>query len=121
MVNKNLFICNFDQLMKKFLYNLACFCLTIIFVVVCYFVYYQHLDSVYNKVESTYAIYSWGDSQLKAGLDLQLISKLTNKKVHSAAGGGSGVYDSLVFIEHVPSDSRVILSISNFALMRNRD
>lgn len=107
--------------MKKFLYNLACFCLPIILVVVCYFVYYQHSNSLYNKVESTDAIYIWGDSQLKAGLDLQLISKLTNKKVYSAAGGGSGVYDFLVFIEHIPDDSRVILPISNFALMRKRD
>ena len=74
-----------------------------------------------NKIDKENSVFIWGDSQAKYGIDLKLFSSLLGKKVYSAAGGGAGVYDFLVFAETVPDSSSVILSISELALLREKD
>jgi hypothetical protein len=107
--------------MKKFLINLIVFLLSIFFVISGYALYYLHTFHSINKIPADNAIFIWGDSQANKGFDLDLIRKVTGKKVYSAARGGAGVYDFLVFTDAVPPNASVVLSISPLAQIRGRD
>ena len=101
--------------MKGFIKKTAWFVL-LLFVpmvaihVVCYF----QKERKYSKD----TIYVWGDSQIQQGLDLSLLSSGLSKQVLSAAQHGSGVYDFLVSIEHIPDGSTCIIEFPELAFFR---
>lgn len=107
--------------MKKLLINFSIFILSIALCLTGLAIYYAHLSGQINNQSSENNIFIWGDSQANKGFDLPLIESVTGKQVYSAARGGAGVYDFLVFVETVPEKSTVILSISQLAQIRGRD
>jgi hypothetical protein len=107
--------------MKKFLFNLIIFSISIIVVITSYCIYYLYTFHSINDLSADNAIFIWGDSQANKGFDIETIRKITGKQVYSAARGGAGVFDFLVFTEVVPSNSTVVLSISQLAQIRGKD
>lgn len=94
----------------------------VLFVTIGFLGLYYHIKiQKINIKKSDNAIFIWGDSQAKAGFNLEEISAITKKNVYSAAGGGTGAFDFLSFSEIVPENSFVIISISQLSLMRQRD
>jgi uncharacterized protein with PQ loop repeat len=85
-----------------------------------YVLVYVVLDRYYNPPlkASDNNIFIWGDSQMYQGLDLELMSQQTGKKIYSAAMHGAGVYDFLVFTERVPENAQIVLSISKLVQVR---
>lgn len=66
-------------------------------------------------------IYIWGDSQTFQGIDIDLLQKLTRRKILSSALHGSGVYDFLVFTEKVPDSCFCIVGYSQCCLLRKKE
>jgi hypothetical protein len=87
------------------------------------FIILPYYNDYYNSKEAENAIFIWGDSQTYRGINLEKLAALSGKEVYSAAEHGSGVYDFLIFVENVPTNSNVFLSISKTAQLRrkNRD
>jgi len=90
---------------------LSLFSLCLISTIVLHAINYQTNDN---------AIFLWGDSQIFHGVNLQKLRKSTGKKIYSAANGGAGVYDFLVFSEVVPNNSTVIIGVTKLVLIRKR-
>ncbi|NVO08504.1 MAG: hypothetical protein HXX16_00950 [Bacteroidales bacterium] len=107
--------------MKNFLLKLFLFISIVTISILTFYFYYEYRFREISYKESLNSIFIWGDSQAKAGFDLEKISKITGRNVYSAAKGGAGVYDFLVFTEIVPDNSVVVLSISQLAQLRGRD
>ena len=107
--------------MRRFVLKTSIFLASIFVIAVIYVIYYLTTFQSINNKSSEDAIFIWGDSQAEAGFDLVKIRQITNKKVYTAARGGAGAYDFLVFAEIVPRNSKVYLSISQLALIRGRD
>jgi hypothetical protein len=107
--------------MKKFLISLLVFSISILVFITSYFIYYLFVFHSINSIPADNAIFIWGDSQANKGFDLNIIRKITGKQVYTAARGGAGVYDFLVFTDAVPPNSTVVVSISQLAQIRGRD
>jgi len=101
--------------MKKFLLRFTFF---IFSTVISYVALYYSLTYFALRKELSNTIYIYGDSQTVQGVDLNLLSSLTNLKVYSSARHGSGIYDFLFFTEKVPENSKIILGISEHSQIR---
>lgn len=108
-------------MLKKFIIYCIYFFIPIVIFTATYFIIYNYYNKLLNKSEPGKSVYIWGDSQMKAGINLQLLSEIARKDVLSSADGGAGVYDFLVFAELVPDSSQIILSISDLAQLRSVD
>ena len=105
--------------MKKFIIKTL---LSITLFIFTLSIYYTTYDYYLNKKDySEKSIYIWGDSQVYQGLNLNIISTNTDLKTYSGAIHGAGVYDFLVFANKVPENSKIILSISKPAQIRDVD
>lgn len=103
--------------MKTFIINIIRF--TII-IITSFAVIYYTVNRIINEKSADNSIFIWGDSQAYQGLNLELMSELTGKKVYSAAKHGAGIYDFLVFTEKVPKESIVIVAISKPVQLRRK-
>ncbi|MEM6644282.1 MAG: hypothetical protein AAF616_14985 [Bacteroidota bacterium] len=86
-------------------------------VIVLVLPFYERLPEVHNGDD---AVFIWGDSQLYRGLNLSLMSELTNLDIQSAARHGAGTYDFLIFAQAVPASSTVVISVSKTAQLRRK-
>lgn len=114
-MHHHLFIFNFD--VKKFILNTALFIVLLSILVLAIHVFF---DSFYD-LKNEQAIYVWGDSQMYYGLDLENISNNTRREVYSFAQEGSGIYEFLNFVESVPRECTVLISISDPLVLRDRN
>ncbi len=102
-------------MMKLFLRKILNFSL---FSIISYSVFYFIIFQINTSTKSINSIYFFGDSQIVQGINLPLITKITNTNSYSAAVHGAGVYDFYTFIDQVPDSSKIVLSISKLALIR---
>jgi hypothetical protein len=79
------------------------------------------LDNYYNLKSSENSLFIWGDSQAYHGINLDVLSKASGKKVFTAARNGAGIYDFLVFSEKVPNNSNVIITLSKPVQIRRKE
>jgi len=104
--------------MKFFLKQILVF---IIFLIATLFLIYKVIDIKSSFVSSDNALFIYGDSQSLQGLDLKELNRETGFDIYSAARHGAGIYDFYVFIDKVPDNSRVLLSISKLSQVRPFD
>lgn len=103
--------------MKQFLIKTLFF---IFGLLILYLTYYITADFFINSKTSNNSLFIWGDSQAFQGIDLKILKHTTNKDVYTAARHGAGVYDFLVFVEKVPSNSDVLVAISKPVQLRSK-
>ncbi|MEY8847891.1 hypothetical protein AB9K26_03695 [Psychroserpens sp. XS_ASV72] len=105
--------------MKRFIRKIVLFPIGLLLA---YGILYVSYDSYLNHSFSNKdSIFIWGDSQAYQGVDLKALSQVTRKKVYSSAHHGAGVYDFLNFVDQVPEDSELIISISKLSQIRRKD
>lgn len=101
--------------MRSFIKKAIGFALLLVVpVVLIYVVCYFQKDKKYSNE----TVYVWGDSQMFQGLDVELLSVGLSKPVVSSSKHGSGIYDFLVSIEHVPEGSTCIVAFPECAFYR---
>jgi hypothetical protein len=87
-----------------------------------YGIIYVSYDSCLNhSFSNKEAIFIWGDSQAYQGIDLNKLSQVTGKMVYTSAHHGAGVYDFLHFVDQVPDNSELVISISKLSQVRRKD
>lgn len=92
------------------------------FSLLVYVLVYKALDFYFNSAFTEKAsVFVWGDSQVKYGVDIPLLSKKIDRNVYTSANNGNGVYDFLVFAGNVPDSSTVLISISKLAQVRRKE
>ncbi|WP_298346874.1 hypothetical protein [uncultured Algibacter sp.] len=101
--------------MKRFLKEIIFF--TII-LIVSYTIIYNLTSYFFCKTDTSNSIYLYGDSQMFQGIDLNYLKDRTQANIYSAARHGAGIYDFLFFTEKVPTNSKIILSISEHSQIR---
>lgn len=104
--------------MKLFLKR---FLLFIIFIITIHILIYKVIDKKSSFVNSDKALFIFGDSQILQGIDLKELSIQTGLDTYSAARQGAGIYDFYVFVDKVPNNSRILLSISKLSQVRPFD
>lgn len=107
--------------MLKFIKKSILFTIILLLIILSFLISYQIKNDKINGKTSSNSIFIWGDSQAKAGFDLELLKNKTMNNIYSASAGGAGAFDFLVFVENVPDNSIVIISISQLSLLRERD
>jgi len=88
------------------------------FIIITHTLIYLVLNHINKLHDNSNSIFVFGDSQMVQGLDLVELKKGTGLNVNSAAIHGAGIYDFFVFVNSVPNNSKVILSISKLAQIR---
>lgn len=104
--------------MKSFITRIFIF---VLFIVSLHFVIYTLLNVFNSYSSSSKPLFIFGDSQTVQGLDLKELKKDTKYSIHSAAIHGAGIYDFYVFVDKVPDNADVVLSISKLAQIRPDD
>ncbi|MCR9251488.1 MAG: hypothetical protein NXI20_13750 [bacterium] len=104
--------------MRRFITKTSVF---IVALPIIYVVIYFSFDLFFNSKNANNTLFIWGDSQTYQGIDLNVLSLKTDKKIYTAAKHGAGVYDFLVFADKVPSDSDVLVAISKPAQVRRKE
>ena len=108
--------------MLKFLTKVFLFVfLAAIISILALLLYKVLFNNLNKKHPDSETLFIWGDSQAKAGFHLSYLKDTLNYQVFSAAYGGQGVYDFLVFAETVPENTHIVLSISQLAQLRDKD
>ena len=105
--------------MKRFIRKIVLFPIGLIMAYsTIYYCYDLYLNKAFSSKDS---IFIWGDSQAYQGFDLDELSKTTGRKVYSSAHHGAGVYDFLQFVDQVPNNSELIISISKLSQIRRKE
>ncbi|MCO5247379.1 MAG: hypothetical protein M9887_00295 [Chitinophagales bacterium] len=104
--------------MKRFIVKILALIVVFPFV---YLTVYMLIDFVINRKSADNSLFVWGDSQTYRGINLPKLKKEIGINVYSSAEPGASIYDFLVFADKVPKNSKVLISISELALLRKKD
>lgn len=107
--------------MRNFIFRIFLFFSILLFLIFAFSLFYIQKQKKLNNEKAENSIFIWGDSQTFRGINLELLSKLTEKEVFSAASGGAGIYDFLVFADIIPCNAQVFIGISQPMQLRGRD